>query len=1024
MINHSKFAHALRDSTGLRALALLGAGAAASALFVAPAMAQDTSASTPSVATPQTTTGDDQAAAPTNDIVVTGTLFRRTNTETASPVTVLTADNLAARGINTAADAVQRLSANGAGTIAQGWNTGSNFATGASAPSLRGLTVQSTLTLFDGQRMAPYPLADDGHRNFVDINTIPDAIIDRIEVLRDGASSTYGADAVAGVINIITKKQIKGVFLNGSAGISEKGDMGEQRLDATVGFGDLNEQGFNVYLNAEYQKSDALFARDRGYPYNTADLSRICNGASPINQCLKNNIQFGTTVNGTTGAVVLNTTLPSTIVPIVAPYNSTGTTRLGTYRLLNTADGCRDLVTTTLPASVAGTTFAPTQCLQDLTHDYSLLFPSQERLGFAGRVTAKINENTQFYASGNYYQTITHAQLSPLAFANQTTPPGAVIYSPVFLPVYVCPTGSFTGANTTNNGCTAANGTLNPNNPFAALGQLARLDARYDRPRKISSKARALRASAGVSGEFGGGFKYTVDATVSEERLDITQENYLIPSRLFQVIAQGTYNFVNPSANSQAIRDFIAPVNKTRSFSNLWQVSATLGKDLFALPGGPLEVAVGVAYRHESITNPSANPQNDSAPYDRYYGVNSVGATGARNVKSAYFEINAPIFDQLELNGSGRYDDYSSGQKNFSPKIGAKFTPIKEFAIRGTFSKGFRIPSFNEAYGLPTTGYITQTVNCTTFAAFCAAHNNNSYATSSYSIGLTATGNPSLKPERSTSFTGGIIVEPIRNVSFTVDYYHIKVKDLIGGVDYSPVPALYYANNGVVNLPGITVRPQIADAAFPNALPLLGFIEYSFQNNDSQTVSGLDFGANIRRNLFANIKWTSNFDASYLIKFEKTIGGSKQRYDGTLSPCDITSCSGSPKWRFNWQNTFEIGDFSLSGTLYYTGGYDYASVDYGGVKGDCANNIGASVVAYYGTNVPVKCRGDATWNFDMTASIKVTEKFKLYADALNVLGIKAPFDPSAAYSIYQYNPAWAQQNLIGRYFRVGAKVNF
>src|SRR3546814_3345326 len=91
---------------------------------------------------------------------------------------------------------------------------------------------------------------------------------------------------------------------------------------------------------------------------------------------------------------------------------------------------------------------------------------------------------------------------------------------------------------------------------------------------------------------------------------------------------------------------------------------------------------------------------------------------GSRNVKSAFFEVSAPIVEQFEVNVSGRYDDYSTGQSNFSPKVGFKFTPIPQVALRGTFSKGFRIPSFNESFGLPTTGYVTRTVDCTAFAPF------------------------------------------------------------------------------------------------------------------------------------------------------------------------------------------------------------------------------------------------------------------------------------------------------------------
>src|SRR3954469_6756356 len=203
---------------------------------------------------------------PLEEVVVTGSILRRTDTETPSPVTVLSSESLEQRGINTISEAVQRLSANNAGTIQAGWNTGFNFASGANAPSLRGLTVQDTVSLFDGLRMAVYPLADDGQRNFVDLNTIPNAIIDRIEILRDGASSTYGADAIAGVVNIITKKEIQGLHGNVSYGISQRGDAKEPHVDLTYGFGDLASQGFNIYVSGEYQKTGAIFAKDRRFP--------------------------------------------------------------------------------------------------------------------------------------------------------------------------------------------------------------------------------------------------------------------------------------------------------------------------------------------------------------------------------------------------------------------------------------------------------------------------------------------------------------------------------------------------------------------------------------------------------------------------------------------------------------------------------------------------------------------------------------------------------------------------------------
>jgi iron complex outermembrane receptor protein len=965
---------------------------------------------------------DDEAKAASADdtIVVTGSILRRTSTETPSPVTVLSAQTLQERGLNTVAEAVQRLSANGAGTITQGWNTGFNFASGANAPALRGLTVQSTLSISDGLRMAPYPLADDGQRNFVDLNTIPNAVVERIEVLRDGASSTYGADAIAGVINIITKKEIQGLHLGGSIGISQKGDAGERRIDATWGYGDLANDGFNFYVSGEYQKQDALFARDRGYPFNTQDWSRVCGESG---SCLSNLNWNGYTPE--TGAFNGLISVPG--VTLVRPGSATNPlTGAGRFEFLNPAAGCRGYemhndIGTSGTAPLAGV------CEVDFQHDYIMLQPDIERKGLTARFTANVGDRAQVYAIANYYQTNSHASFTPLGFNGTPTPPnnGALAYN-VMLPVYVCATGVGT-ANGLGTGCDATNGVLNPYNPYAAGGQTAQAFVRSTRGRTVDTSSRSLRGVLGIDGSFGDDWRYSANFTASEVRLKRVQDGYYIPQKIMDLVARGTLNLNDLNANSEEVWDYIGPRQSTTSTSELWQIQATLAKDLFQLPGGALQAAVGVAYRDESINAPSSNPGTLGNQYDRYYGINSVGTAGSRNVKSAFFELAAPIVDQFEVNVSGRYDDYSTGQSNFSPKVGVKFMPIPQVAVRGTFSKGFRIPSFNESFGLPTTGYVTRTVNCTTFAAFCNAHGNNAYATGQYSLGLTQVGNPDLDPERSTAFTAGVIFEPIRNVSLTVDFWHIKVKDLITGVtDTSAAEAAYYSNNGVVNIPGITVVAGQPDTAFPNALPVLGFIQSSFTNQDQQTVSGIDFGANVSLPVSNSITWRSNFDASYMLKYElKTDSGDVLRYDGTLSPCNITSCSGSPKWRASWQNTLEFGDTSLSLTAYYTKGYDTASIDFGGIKGDCAFNAanGTSTHAY-NDGTPVNCKTKDIWNVDFTASQKIGDKFTIYANVLNVFGIKPPFDPDAAYALFGFNPAWAGPNIMGRYFRLGAKVDF
>ncbi len=556
-------------------LTALRAGAAPIALGLAlasaPALAQDDQAG---------------AAAPAEDdgeaIYVTGSILSRTNTETVSPVTVLTTATLEQRGVNTVAEGLQRLSANGSGTISEGWNNGNNFAAGANAVSLRGLTVQKTLTVFDGLRMAPYPVADDGHRNFVDLNTIPDAIVERVEVLKDGASSTYGADAVAGVVNIITKKEIQGLHMNGSVGISEEGDGAEQRLDVTYGIGDLESDGFNVYVAGLYRNNDVIWARNRDHPWNTGDLSGICNDAGSCMAIPTRWYQFGVNESGSLGG--------STIAnfPLVAPGTAAGV-RTGTYELLNDDCGAFGAFDQTLPASAQQIntdeesplfgvpTYASNLCQMDMKKAYATLRPSTERYGFAARATAKLNDDIEAYFTGNYMHVNTYSQLTPSALGTTNTPPpSSAIWAAIVLPVYVCPEGTATFENNVNvsAGCDATNGTLNPNNPFAEDGEVAILRGRYDRPQTVETNARSLRAAAGVEGSFGAQqeWRFQVEATASEVQLERISENYIIPQRVADLIATGEYNFAQPWLNSQEVRDYVSPINSKTSTSKLWQV--------------------------------------------------------------------------------------------------------------------------------------------------------------------------------------------------------------------------------------------------------------------------------------------------------------------------------------------------------------------------------------------------------------------------------------------------------------------
>ena len=500
-------------TTALQAVALMGVGFAATPAFAQDATntpgAQSSSPNpsqqdeTQSPAPVQNTAQDDEG-----EIVVTGTIFRGTTSNTVSPITVVSAETMDQRGNNTVQDAIQQLSSNNGPALTNSFTANGAFAAGASAVSLRGLSTNSTLVLFDGQRAAYYPLADDGSRNFVDLNTIPDDIVDRVEVLRDGASSTYGADAIAGVVNIITKRSFQGVSARAEAGVAERGFGATRRLSLTAGTGDLDDNGINAYISGFYFKSKGVRNRDLPSPFNSDDQRDICLG----DVCGPNNVLNGYQSDGFIHG--FNTGLDV----YVAPYDATNTNRLDRYELLN-PNGCQygpgvvptagDLaLSTSLPDDLV--------CQNDVTNLYGVVSPNIERFGGSARVTAKLGDNHEGYFMVNFQQSkvdytgfpptirgnanagIFFKRFSTSAGPSPSLAPGSF---PLSLPVYICPTG-VGDASGLNTGCTAATpgAVLNPNNPFAADGQIARLVGNpFQDPTYNETRSRVYRAAAGLT---------------------------------------------------------------------------------------------------------------------------------------------------------------------------------------------------------------------------------------------------------------------------------------------------------------------------------------------------------------------------------------------------------------------------------------------------------------------------------------------------------------------------------------------
>lgn len=1003
------------NTTNFARKACLLATAAPFALILAaaPAFGQDAPAT---VATPAATPVDTS-----DDIVVTGSLFKHAETASASPVTVLTADNLQKAGITNITDAVRSISADSAGSIGNGFQGG--FSAGGAAVSLRGLGVSSTTVLVDGLRSTNFPLNDDGHNAYVDLNSIPISNIERVEVLKDGASSTYGADAIGGVVNIITRKHITGIEAGVEGGVAQAGDGEKFRGHLIAGYGDYASQGFNIYVSGEYEHDGRIANHDRGFPFNTLDLSPI--GGKDSNRA------DDSLTTSTPDAIVTRVRQTDLNNPLAGSVSNITTPAL--FQTLSPT--CANGKFTVNTASQIGSA-----CKHNLQDEYRQILPLQERYGFSGRLSFRLSDSVEGYVTASY----THDRvdiIAPPQGIRQTQPfggsPSLASSNPgIVLPVYICSSGV--------NCSVAADRQLNPNNPYAAAyaadpsNGAARIYYLFGDVKSGSSRTNQVyRATAGLNGHFGDSWEWKVDAVGARDNLSLTDYGYPNIAGLLKAINTGSYNFVNPSLNTAAVRNAVLPAVTTPSNSWLVAVDASISRTLFQLPGGDAKIAVGGQFRHEDLTNNTRNP--DLATYN----LNTSAAYGKHNVVAGYFEVDAPILDTLNLNLSGRYDHYSEGFSHFSPKVGVKFSPVPFFSVRGTYSQGFRAPTFAESNSRSSYAGFS---NYTPKAAFIAAHASNPTYSTVYGLGSGATGNPNIQPETSRSFTLGTIFQPSRWFTFTADYFNIKKSNLIVGGPlkgaaqdaYFSVASNTYASAAAAAAAGCAALAAVgpgyscnvidaADPSNPNALPRLLILNVPFVNANYEIISGIDLAATASIQVSSGVHWTSKLEMTDTFQFDLHNGPVVQKYAGTLGPYELSSGNGTPRWRGNWQNTLAFDKFSLTATAYYMGKIKEVAADEiapvnNVIDLSCANNL-------YGTT-PADPTGNSfcyVKNFiyvDLNATATVNDKFQFYINIGNLFGARAPIAPASYSSSPNNLTSWHTPGLIGRTFRAGANFKF
>ena len=892
-------------------------------------------------------------------IMVTGSLIPQIDVETPAPVQVITAQQIRRSGFTSVSQVVRSISADNSGTIPNAFTLG--FAAGASGVALRGLKADSTLVLIDGQRTAPYALDDDGRRSFTDLNSIPLNAVERIEVLKDSASSIYGSSAVGGVVNIIMYRTYRGVEATGEMGTSQQGGGTMTRANFMAGAGSLERNGHNEYIDIEYQKINPVFLSQRGFPFNTNNLSSLGGNNGIGGQAPGSGSIYGAVAPATLG--VPGDLLTGQLIPG------------GLYQPLRPCG----------PGSTATTTAGTgSYCTQNFQGQYNEAAPKITRYAVDGRVTFKINDNTTGYINASLVQVQTVDQSAPAQIQN-TSP---VTTTSIALPPVL------------------TNGQLNPNDPFAAQGQYALINYAFgDLPGfgSFNYVNHNMRLVGDLHGYYGA-WRWNTAAVLNHTSLTENFYGFLNIAQLESDVQTGAYNFVNPASNSPATLAALSPTLASTATTDLAEFSISASRHLWRMPGGRSSIGLGASVRHDAQYEPALNPGNQAL------GLGNTIAIGSHNVGAVDGEFQMPLLHSLTANVSARFDDYSDYGSNFSPAAGFKWQPFKQIAFRGTFSKGFRAPSFAESVtNNANVGYITVPPLP---ASMIAAHHGDIYV-QPYSLAIESIANPNIKPTTSTSWTLGTILQPLPNLSATIDYYQIKERNVIAGPNAGIPINAYFSGQPVP--PGYSIVYDNPDPLYPNA-PLRPIaVAGQYYNAYAVLTKGVDVNLHAHFNLPYGLRWISDFNATDILTWKENRGQGYLQFVGTQGPYNLSSGAGTPKWRASWSNTLTSGRWSATASIYYVSHLYMTTPDTNG------GNYACDSITLTGANLPASCTVPSFTYINLNGSYHLTRNIDLFGGIENVMNRGPGFDP-LDYAALNYNPTYQQEGIIGRYFQMGVHI--
>lgn len=963
-------------------------------------------------------TAEDESTA----IIVTGSRIKRDPKDSALPLDIITPEDLSRESINSPEQFISFLSTNGNGAdnlasnsdVVSGAARGGN--NGLSAANLRGQGPGSTLVLLNGRRVAAHGIGGGA----VDVNQIPFAAIERIEVLKDGASAIYGTDAIGGVINFITKTNFQGLSLTGFTDITEAGDSPIYRLSATAGYGDLDSQGFNIMGAVSKSWNGVLYGRDRGF----------VNGNQP-NRGLSVDTR-GTPI-GTIFPIAANAIFaPSGSILTGVNLTETGATTpaSGGINILDLPGGAGcgsvdgGMAYDEVLWSIPGARYA---CSWDTGRAATLQQPLETLTYFAKATVALGDHRISAEITGSDAD-------SAKRFSNNQYSGNATT-----LPLYY-PLNGLTGS-TYNDiydrlrtvfptigpaGDRSADGVGNYGRPIAYRWRCITCG-----PREYETNSKTLRAGVNVEGPLFGDWDYHAGGSYAKsETSSVLGSGYHyrgIFTSAAQALASGVAGAVSggrdpraptaPGATSPGIVGLLnsgilnpfsvgqtdAALAALQSISaegvtlyggqyEVRQFDASISGSLFELPGGSVKVAVGADYRKETYSFNGSAAAVNGQPDIFNVAFDNVNALTPKNrtVKAVYGELLVPVFEPLEITAAVRLDDYSGFGSTVNPKVSARFSPFDWVMFRGSYNTGFRVPAFNQIFN-----GVTQSVNPgnnLTDPTTCPSGGQVNVTSGCNAItpdSLTG-GNLNLGPETSDQYSVGVVIQPTSRFSASFDFWSIAVDNTIGSLLISQLLAnqadfadRVIRTNGVITL--LDLRADNIGSRRTQGL------EVSLRGGFDAMGGSVSLGLDGTRLLQKKEKFlpASPFGASQVGIFT---------YGGDLGL----------KWKHNAFITFEKDDFMVSLSQIFRQGYK--------------NNV-LSTAAAARPDFNERVKDYIVYN--MSASYRVGENFKLTG------GIKNLFDTDPPFAItYDSNSgagsSWEPRvaDPRGRSFTLQAEVKF